>query len=70
MSTSYSRMVYASKATFKPFKPEDSIDREIDDILTTGTTAHHAALALRRGGARCVSVAVLAVVSETVDRFD
>lgn len=35
MSTSYSRMVYASKATFKPFKPEDSIDREIDDILTT-----------------------------------
>jgi predicted amidophosphoribosyltransferase len=42
----------------------------VDDILTTGTTAHQAALALRRGGARCVSVAVLAVVSETVDRFD
>ena len=42
----------------------------VDDILTTGTTAHQAALALRRGGARCVSVAVLAVVSETVDRFN
>ncbi|RYY78166.1 MAG: BLUF domain-containing protein [Moraxellaceae bacterium] len=35
MSNSDSRMVYASKATFKPFQAGDSMDQEILDILTT-----------------------------------
>lgn len=35
MSNHYSRMVYASKATFKPFQANASIDQEILDILTT-----------------------------------
>ncbi|WP_084494889.1 BLUF domain-containing protein [Alkanindiges illinoisensis] len=35
MTNHYSRMVYASKATFKPFKAGDSIDKDVKDILTT-----------------------------------
>lgn len=35
MTNHYSRMVYASRATFKPFQAGDSINQEIREILST-----------------------------------
>lgn len=42
----------------------------VDDVLTTGTTAHRATQALKKAGAGRVTVAVLAVVPAVTGRGD